>query len=125
MTRVDNSHHLMRAALVRHQAATARARAAIEAIDRDALPLTFVAVARAAGVSRGWLYSQPELRDTIIRLRADRPDTPSVPSPERATTASLRRRLDDARDEVARLRTENAVLRDQIARHLGEARARR
>jgi hypothetical protein len=125
MTRVDNSHHLVRAAVARHQATVARARAAIEALDRDAQPLTFSAVARAAGVSRSWLYRQPGLRDVITRLRADRPNPPLVPSPERATTASIRRRLDEARDEVARLRTENAVLREQLARRPGEERARR
>ncbi len=125
MTRVDNSQHLVRAALARHQAAVARTGAAIQALERDAQPLTFAAVARAAGVSRSWLYSQPALRDTITRLRSDRPSSFAVPSPERATTASLRRRLDDARDEVARLRTENALLRDQLSRRLGEERARR
>ena len=62
MTRADNTHHLILAATARHDLAVARARAAIEALDRDAQPLTFTAVARAGGVSRGWLYNQPELR---------------------------------------------------------------
>lgn len=125
MTRADNTHHLLRAAAARHDLAVTRARAAIEALDRTAQPLTFTAVARAACVSRGWLYNQPDLRDTIIRLRRDRPTAPVVPSPERATPASLRQRLDDTRNEIARLRAENAILREQLARRLGEERARR
>jgi integrase/recombinase XerD len=38
---------------------------------------------------------------------------------------SLRQRLDTARAEIQRLRTENAALRDQVARTLGEQRIRR
>ena len=125
MTRADNTHHLILAATARHDLAVARARAAIEALDRDAQPLTFTAVARAAGVSRGWLYNQPELRDTILRVRGDRPTAPMVPSPQRTTPGSLRQRLDDARNEIARLRADNAMLRDQLARRLGEERTRR
>ncbi len=125
MTRADNTQHLVRAAAARHDAAVSRARAAIDSLDRACRPVSFTAVARTAGVSRGWLYNQPDLRDAIIRLRRDRPGTPPVPSAQRTTPASLRQRLDDAKDEVARLRAENGVLREQLARRLGEERAHR
>ena len=49
-----------------------------------ASPITFTAVARAAGVSRGWLYNQSDLRDTIIRLRSDR-TTGDASDPSRST----------------------------------------
>ena len=124
MTRADNTHHLVRAAAARHDRSLSRARAAIDALKRGGDPLTFTAVARTAGVSRSWLYDQPDLRDAIIRLRCDRPTAPPVPSAQRATPASLRQRLDDARADVARLRAENTVLRDQLARRLGEQRVR-
>ncbi len=55
------------------------------------------------------------------------PSTPVpslVPSVQRASPATLRQRLDDAKDEVARLRAENTVLRDQLVRRLGEQRVR-
>ena len=124
MTRADNTHHLIRAAAQRHQRALTRARAAVEALDRSALPVTFSAVARAARVSRGWLYRQDELRDTIVRLR--QPSTaPALPSAQQATTASLRQRLDSQKDEIATLRADNALLRDQLARRLGEQRSNR
>ena len=125
MSRADNAHHLVRAAAARHDVAVSRARTAIDAMDRAGKPITFTAVARAAGVSRGWLYNQPDLRVAITRLRSDRPTALPVPSPQRTTPASLRQRLDDARGEVARLRAENGALRDQLARRLGEQRARR
>ena len=62
--------------------------------------------------------------DRVDRLRgaaAGRPGT--LPSAERATADSLRQQLRAYRDEVTRLRTENQELRDQLARHLGAARA--
>ncbi len=125
MTHADNSGHLAQAAALKHDLAVARTRAAIESLDRAEGPLTFTAVARTAGVSRGWLYNQPELREAIARLRQDRIGTPSIPSPQRATAASLRQRLDGMREEAAHLRAENAILRDQLARQLGEARSQR
>ena len=125
MTHVDNSRHLLQAAALKHDLAVARTRAAIESLDRAEGSLTFTAVARTAGVARSWLYKQPELREAITRLRQDRIGTPSVPTPQRATAASLRQRLDGLREEAARLREENAALRDQLARQLGEARSQR
>ncbi len=126
MTRADNTAHLRLAAAARHDAAMGCARCALEAMDRSGHSLTFSAVAMAAGVSRGWLYNQPELRSTITHLRtASSRSTPSVPAAQRATTESVLRRLDAARDEVTRLRSENAALRDQLARSLGDQRANR
>ncbi len=125
MTRADNTRHLLRAAAARHDVAVNRAQAAIAALDRAGAVITFTAVAHAAGVSRGWLYNQPDLRATILRLRCDRPTTIAIPSRERTTPASLRQRLDDTRDEIVRLRAENAKLRDQLARRLGEERSHR
>ena len=122
MTRADNSRFVARAAALRHQQALDRVRSAIENLDRSGHAVTYSSVARAAGASRGWLYSQPELRDTIERLRTQRPSAPAIPSSQRATTASLRERLDGLREEISRLRTENTTLRDQLARRLGEDR---
>ena len=126
MTRADNTHHLKVAATERHIAAVARARAAIEELDRVGTAVTFAAVADAAGVSRGWLYTQPELRAAITGLRHIRTlTTPTRPAAQRATTDSLRARLDAARDEIQHLRTENANLHAQLARSLGDQRVHR
>ena len=124
MTRADNTHHLLRAAAQRHHQAITRARAAIDALDRSAQAVSFSAVANAAGVSRGWLYRQDELRDTIVRLRNRASTVPHVPSAQQASTASLRQRLDSQKDEIAALRAANADLRDHLARRLGEERTR-
>jgi hypothetical protein len=86
MTRADNSHHLRRAAAARNLAAHDRTRAVIEDLDRSGQPITFVAVARAAGVSRSWLYNQTDLNDTIVALRraGAPPDIATPPFAQRA-----------------------------------------
>ena len=127
MTHADNTPHLARAAAARHHAADQRAREAIEHLDHAGTPISFTSVARSAGVSRGWLYQQPDLRDAIISLRiaSRRADTTPTPGSQRATTESLRQRLDAARDEITHLRTDNAILREQLARSLGQQRTHR
>lgn len=126
MSRADNSHHLQRAAVARHESAMARARNAIEQLDCACIPVTFAAVAAAAGVSRSWLYTEADLRDAISRLRRSRSATSTAaPAAQRATTDSLLERLDSARDEITRLRAENTTLHAQLARSLGEQRTHR
>jgi hypothetical protein len=48
-----------------------------------------------------------------------------IPNTQRASDESFRQRLDTARAEIQRLRSENAALRDQVARALGEQRIHR
>ena len=126
MTRADNSRYLAEATAERHDSARRRATEAIEDLDRGGEAVTFAAVALTAGVSRGWLYRQDDLRTAIIRLRPDvsRP-APAAVANQRASVASLRQRLDATRAEIALLRDENSQLRDQVARAHGEQRARR
>lgn len=125
MSRADNTAHLRRAATVRHDATIARARTAIEEFDRTGEPVTVAGVATAAGVSRSWLYEQPELIAAVNHLRertVTSGDAAPVPSAQRASDESLRQRLDTAKVEIERLRTENSGLRDKLARALGEQR---
>ncbi len=126
MTRADNTHHLAKAAAERHDSARRRATVAIEHLDRCGEAVTFSGVAITAGVSRGWLYRQDDLRAAIIRLRptAGRTVTAGVAN-RRASMDSLRQRLEATRAEVAQLRAENTELREQFARSLGEQRAQR
>ena len=120
----DRVDRLREAAQARHEATLRRATTALQRLARRGEPVTFRRLAETAGVSRSWLYRQSQLRDEINRLRdasAGRPGT--LPSAERATADSMRQQLRTYRDEVTRLRTENQELRDQLARHLGAARA--
>ena len=123
MTHADNTRYLTRAAASRRQATLTRARNAIEHLDRTGQPITFSAVAAAAGVSRTWLYRNPAIRDLITRLRSQPTLTPTTRAAHRATAESLRTRLGAARQEITRLRAENAALRAQAAHRLGQQRA--
>jgi len=115
------------AARRRSQSAQARAKTALRALDARGEPITFQAVAHAAGVSRQWLYTQPELRDEIEQLRAadsnleDRP----VPARERASDNSLRHRNRALLEENQRLRAELVAVKDELAVALGELRDHR
>jgi hypothetical protein len=119
----DNTVHLLQAAAARHHNAVANATAAIRELDGAGQPITFQAVAAVAGVSRSWLYRDPEMRAEIERLRAASTGTSApVPARERASRESLRNQLEALRLELAELRRDNKLLRDQLARRLGEER---
>jgi hypothetical protein len=124
MTRADNTRYLTQATAERHQETLRKASDGIAHLDSSGQPVNFNAVAAAAGVSRASLYRDPAIRDLISRIRAapSRSATTRAAA-QRATAESLRARLNTARAEITRLRTENTMLREQAARHLGEQRA--
>jgi hypothetical protein len=101
-----------------------RAVETIRRCDAAGEPITFISIAQAAGVSRSWLYRQADLRAEIDRLRTSTTATTRpVPSAQRASTDSLRRRLEGTLDEIQRLKVENHQLREQVARRFGQQRA--
>jgi hypothetical protein len=112
---------LAQAARKRHAAALQRATDALRRLDRAGAEISFVTVARQAGVSRSWLYRQPELRAQVERLRAKTQphQRRQVPAAQQASAESLQHRIDALREQAARLTRENHDLRDQLARKLG------
>jgi Family of unknown function (DUF6262) len=123
--RPDNTAALIHAARRRHELTRAKAIRALRELDHAGTPVTFQAVGRAAGVSRSWLYAQPDIRSEIERLRdtTQRAPSPPVPVSQRATGASLLRRLAEASDRNRQLAEENSRLRRQLAHALGDQRA--
>jgi uncharacterized protein DUF6262 len=123
----DNAAPLIQAARQRRELARAKAVRALRELDRAGTPVTFEAVARAAGVSRSWLYNQPDLRAEICRLRdaTSRATTPPIPASQRASDASLLRRLAEASQRNRQLAEENSRLRRQLAHALGDQRSSR
>ncbi len=122
----DNSRHLLKAARKRSEQTRNKATRALQRLDRSGEPVTFEAVARAAGVSRSWLYAQPEFRAEIQQRRARRqpvPATPLTPQRQQASDASLLRRLESATERIRQLETDNQQLREALAMALGERRA--
>ena len=122
--RADNTRHIIAAARQRHELTRAKAIQALRTLDAAGTPVTFETVARAASVSRSWLYAQPNIRAEIERLRAvhHRAPATSLPARQRASDASLLRRLEAANQHNKQLAAENRRLREQLALALGEAR---
>jgi Family of unknown function (DUF6262) len=119
---------LTEAAARRHELTRARAIQSLRELDRAGVPVTFAGIARAAGISRSWLYTQPDISSQIRRLRQETDRAGSagvVPAAQRATDASLRARLAAALDRNRQLADDNARLRRQLARALGDQRAAR
>ncbi|MFD5445992.1 DUF6262 family protein [Streptomyces tendae] len=123
--RADNSHHIVDAARRRSEYTRAKAIQALRTLDAAGEPVTFETIAKQAGVSRSWLYTQPDLRAEIERLRTAHRRGPgsSVPARQRTSDASLLRRLEAANARIRQLSEENRQLRDQLAHALGEQRA--
>lgn len=123
--RADNSAHLALAARRRHELTRAKTIKALRDLDTAGSPVTFEAVARIADVSRSWLYTQPDIRTEVERLRSlDRRPLPQpAPTRQRGTDASLARRLEVALARNRHLTAANQRLRRQLAHALGELRA--
>lgn len=123
----DNSAHLAAAAQRRHELARSKTVQALRELERAGEPVTFETVARAAAVSRSWLYTQPDIREQIHRLReATRTaPAPAVPARQRSTDPSLIARLEAAHTRIAQLTEDNQRLRRQLAHALGEQRDER
>lgn len=125
--RADNSQHLVVAAQQRAEQTRTRALRALRRLDDTGTAVTFEAVAREAGVSRSWLYSQADLRAEIqaLRTRTQSPSPPSTPQRQAATDASLLRRLEAATERLRQLEEDNRQLREGLAEALGTARTAR
>ena len=111
---------LVAAAQQRSSDTRQRAVTTIRRLDKAGLPLTMTTVAQAAGVSRSWLYRQPDLHLEIARHRHT---GPTLPVTERASNQSQLQRIEDLHDEVHRLNNEIISLRQQLAEHYGQQRA--
>lgn len=123
--RAGNTRHIIAAARQRRELTRAKAIQALRTLDAAGTPVTFETVARAAAVSRSWLCAQPDIRAEIERLRATGHHAPATftPSRQRASDASLRRRLEAVTQRNRSLAEENQQLREQLARALGQMRA--
>lgn len=122
--RPDTSAPIIAAARKRHELTRAKAVQALRELDRSGQPVTFASVASTAGISQSWLYSQADICDQIKRMRGARSHgtRETVPADQRASDSSLRARLAPALERNSQLADENARLRRQLARILGDQR---
>jgi Family of unknown function (DUF6262) len=120
---------LSEAAARRHELTRSRAVQALRELNRAGVPVTFAGVAKAAGISRSWLYTQPDISNQIRRLRQQTANAAGpvggIPAAQRATDASLGARLAAALGRNKQLGDDNARLRRQLAHALGGQRSAR
>jgi hypothetical protein len=103
-----------------------RARQTLTEMADGSEPVTMALVARRAGVSRSWIYSQPELRNRIQQLQSLRISSDAArDTVTRASDDSLRQRLVLAHERIGQLREENHQLREALAHAHGQLRAAR
>ncbi len=120
----DNTNLVVTAARRRAAATRRRAVAALRRLDAAATTITFDTLAREAGVSRSWIYTQPDLRAEIERHRDTRATSPrnTLPQRQRCSDASLQQRLELATARIRDLETDNKRLRQALAQALGDNR---
>jgi len=120
----ERRHALAHAARRKHRIARERAADAIRRLVRERRPITFAAVAARAQVSRQWLYTQPDLRQEIDRLRHHQAATgQAIQAGERASHASLQQRVELLLEENRCLRAEITDLKAELAIAHGQRRA--
>ena len=122
--RADNSAHVITAAKQRHELTRAKAIKAIRELAHSGEPVDFPTVAARAQVSRSWLYTQPDIKTEIQKLRDLGARTPRarIPARQRSSDASLLRRLEIANNRIRELTEDNQRLRRQLAQALGHNR---
>lgn len=87
---------LAEAAARRHELTRAKAIQALRELDRAGAPVTFASVAAAAGISRSWLYTQPDISDQVRRLRGvtrERDPASVVPAGQRGEQRQRHREI--------------------------------
>ena len=119
--RTDNTHHLLAAARRRSDNARQLAEEALKQMNQTTQPATVSELARTAGVSRSWLYTQPDLLDHLQQQNRSGP-TSAPGTTIRASDTSLHRRLQLAHQRIRQLTDENKRLRDRLARAHGAIR---
>jgi hypothetical protein len=123
--RADNTALLITAASRRHELTRSKAIRALRELDDAGATVSFEVVAQTAEVSRSWLYTQPDIRAEIERLRDLNRRSPKTPVPARhhSSDASLLRRLEASTARNRELAEDNQRLRRQLAQALGQLRA--
>jgi hypothetical protein len=122
---------LRAAAARKHQEAGQKVDDAIRTLLQAGKPITFRRVAICAGVSTGWLYAQPDVKERIIRMRGQSVRTQAVRA-ERASDASkdaimraLRQQVEMLGDQRKELLARIKQLEERIEILYGELYAKR
>ena len=121
MPPADNTAALAEATRRRSERARRDAEKAITAAQRSGSRTSFAAIAKTAGVSRSWLYTQHDLVTAIRQLQNRQPAAERTGA-QPASVASIQRRLEAALARIKQLRAENSDLARRLETAYGEIR---
>lgn len=119
MPPADNTDVLAEATRHRSQRTRTNAEKAISAAQRTGSHTSFAAIAKVAGVSRSWLYTQQDLV-TAIRQLQNRPPSSRRTGSQPSSATSIQRRLEIALARIKHLRAENSELTRRLETAYGE-----
>jgi hypothetical protein len=120
----NNTRYLIEHSRQRHERTLERTRRTLVELANTGQSVTVAALANRAGVSRSWIYTQPELREQIQQHQRSHSDSDTARQiVTRASDESLRRRLTLAHERITQLRRENQQLREALAHACGQLRA--
>lgn len=108
----DNSAHLIASAQARHNNTRRLALDTLAQVNECRSPITVTSLARAAGVARSWIYTQP---DILALVRAAGSTTAAQGTPIAAGEQPRERRHELAHRRIKELQDENRNLRVQLA----------
>lgn len=120
----DNSQHLLAATRRRSARARQQVQEALKQLGQTTQPVTISELARRSGVSRSWLYTQPDLLEQLQQRKMPVKSTPTGPD-VRASEASIHRRLELAHQRIRQLTDKNKRLEERLARAHGALRETR
>ena len=123
--RADNTAQLRDAAQRRHEQTRARTLHALNSLQEQNAEITVSGLARAAGVARSWIYTQPDLVEAIKAASNERPTAVRPARGTETSDASWQQRLELAHGRIKELTNDNAQLRKQLALAHGQLRAQR
>lgn len=114
--KADNTGHLREAARRKHEECLSRVNAAIREADRLRLPVTVQGVAKAAGVSPSWIYTQPAVYEAVRsrRAEADHRSPTRIPGAEMTGRASQQKRIELLVSRLKEMTEDNQRLRNEL-----------
>lgn len=115
--RADGSSHLPETAKQRHEEGLRPVTTVIREAGRRHHPVTIQGVAKAAGVSPSWIYTEPDIYEALHARRAqgDRQSPGRAPTVETARRASQQKRSKLLVSRLKELTQDNPALRSALA----------
>lgn len=116
-----NTQGLKTHAQQKHDQSIEQTERAIRQLIKEGRPINFSTVEEVAGVSRTWLYNQPEIRVRIEQLRDQQPGKKKVARSQRASDASNAAMILTLKEKLQKSQAENRGLRQQMEEIVGRS----